>query len=60
MSEAAHGSELLVDGVGCQTSCLEIHAAANDDDAIEGQARSGAVPGDELIDGVFINAPRGG
>jgi len=30
-----------------------VHAVANDYDAIEGEAGLGAVPGDELIDGVL-------
>jgi hypothetical protein len=59
MSEAAHGCKLLVDGVCRQTTGFEEHAVANDHDAIEGQPGLGAVPGDELIDGVLVNAARG-
>src|SRR6266481_1828021 len=59
MSEAAHGCELLVDGVCRQTTGFEVHAVANNHDAIEGQPGLGAVPGDELIDGVLVNAARG-
>src|SRR6266849_515297 len=59
VSQAAHGCELLVDGVGGQTTGFEVHAVANDDDAIESQTGLGAVPGDELIDGVLVNAARG-
>ncbi len=49
---------LLVDGVCSQTTGFEVHAVANDHDAIEGQPWLGAVPGDELIDGVLVNAAR--
>ena len=35
-----------------------MHAVANDYDAIEGQSGLGAVPGDELVDGVFVDAAR--
>ncbi len=60
VSEAAHGCELLVDGVCRQAAGFEVHAVVNDDDAVEGQPGLGAVPGDELIDGVLVNAARGG
>jgi len=33
-----------------------VHAIAQDDDAIEGQPRLGAVPGDELVDGELVHA----
>src|SRR5713226_300694 len=39
---------------------FQVHAVADDDDAVEGQPRLGAVPGDELVDGVFVHASRGG
>ena len=58
MSEAAHGCELLVDGVCGQTAGFEVHPIANDDDAIEGQARFRTVPCYELIDSMLVNAPR--
>ena len=59
MCEAAHGGKLLVDGIGGQTSGFQVHAVAHDDDAIEGQTGLGAIPCDELIDGVLVNAARG-
>ena len=48
VSQATHGCKLLVDGVGGQMSRFQVHAIAHDDDAVEGQPRLGAVPGDEL------------
>ena len=56
MCEAAHSSELLVDGVRGQTSGLQVHAIADYDDAVEGQARLGAIPRNKLINGVLVNA----
>ena len=38
LSQAAHGSQLLVDGVRGQTSGLQVHAIADYDDAVESQA----------------------
>jgi hypothetical protein len=38
---------------------LQVHAVANDHDPVQREARFGAVPSDELIDGVFIDAARG-
>ena len=38
---------------------FQVHAVANDHDAVESQSRLGAVPGDELVDGVFVHAARG-
>ena len=38
---------------------FQVHAIAHDDDAVEGQPRLRAVPGDELVDGVLIDAARG-
>jgi hypothetical protein len=59
VSEAAHGGELLVDGVCRQTARLQVHAVAHDHDPVQREARFGAVPGDELIDGLFVDAARG-
>ncbi len=59
MCEAAHGGQLLVDGVGGQTSRLQVHPITDYDDAVEGQARLGAIPCNELINGVLIHAARG-
>src|SRR5512135_167042 len=59
MSEPSHGCKLLVDGVRGQTSSLQVHAVANHHDAVECQARFGAIPGDELIDGVLVYTARG-
>jgi len=36
-----------------------VHAVANDHDAVEGQAGLGAVPGDELVNGVLVHTARG-
>jgi hypothetical protein len=60
VSKAAHGCELLVDGVRCQTAGFQVHAVANDGDAIEGEAWLGAIPGDKLIDRVLVHSARGG
>jgi len=37
---------------------FQVHAIAHDDDAVEGQPRLGAVPGDELVDGVLVDSAR--
>ena len=52
VGQATHGSELLIDGVGGQMPRFQVHAVAHDHDAVEGQARLGAIPGDELVDGI--------
>src|SRR5450755_153908 len=38
---------------------FQVHAVANHHDAVQCEPRFGAVPGNELIDGVFIDAARG-
>ena len=58
VSQATHGCKLLVDGVGGQMPRFEVHAIAYDHDAVEGQPWLGAVPRDELIDGILVNATR--
>jgi hypothetical protein len=58
MCEPSNGRELLVDGVCSQTAPFQVHAVAHDYDAIEGQSRLGAVPGDELVDGVLVDSAR--
>ena len=60
MSQAPHGCKLLVDGVGGQMPRFQVYAIAHDDDAVEGQPRFGAVPGDELIDGVLVDSREAG
>src|ERR1035438_6710966 len=60
VSQATHGCKLLVDGVGGQMPRFQVHAIAHDYDAIEGQSWLGAVPRDELVDGILVNAARGG
>ena len=57
--QATHGCELLVDGVGGQMPRFQVHAVAHDYDPVQCESRFGAVPGNELIDGVFIDAARG-
>ena len=37
---------------------FQVHAIAHDDNAVEGQPRLGAVPGDELVDGVLVDSAR--
>src|ERR1035441_244370 len=37
---------------------FQVHAIAHDDDAVERQPRLGAVPGDELVDGVLVDSAR--
>jgi hypothetical protein len=59
VSQATHGCKLLIDGVGGQMPRFQVHAIAHDHDAVEGQPRLGAVPGDELINCVLVNAARG-
>ena len=56
--EPSNGCELLVDGIRGQTPRFEVHAIAHDHNAVEGQPRLGAIPGDELVDGVLVNAAR--
>jgi hypothetical protein len=55
VSQTTHGGKLLVDGVGGQMPRFQVHAIAHDHDAVEGQARLGAVPRNELVDGVLVN-----
>ena len=59
MCEAAHGGQLLVDGVRGQMPRFQVHAVAHDYDTIKGQSGFGAIPGDELVDGVLVNTARG-
>jgi hypothetical protein len=59
MSKPSNRRELLVDGIGGQTPRFQVHAVANDHDAVESQSRFRAVPGDELVDGVLVHAARG-
>jgi hypothetical protein len=58
VSQATHGGKLLVDGVGGQMSRFQVHAIAHHHDAVEGQPRLGAIPGDELVDGVLVHSTR--
>src|SRR6266581_2919138 len=58
VSQATHGCKLLVDGVGGQVPRFQVHAIAHHDDAVEGQPRLGAAPGDELVDGVLVDSAR--
>src|SRR5450755_2236459 len=52
--EPSHGCKLLVDRVGGETARFQMHAVANDHDAVESQSRLGAIPSNELIDGVLV------
>ena len=56
--QATHGCKQLVDGVGGQMSRFQVHAIADDHDAVEGQPRLGVVPGDELVDSVLVHSTR--
>src|SRR5215469_5489849 len=38
---------------------FQVHAIAHDHDAVEGQPRLGAVPGDELVNGILVDTARG-
>jgi hypothetical protein len=58
VSQAAHGCKLLVDSVGGQMPRFQVHAIAHDHDPVEGQPWLGAIPGDELIDGILIDTAR--
>src|SRR5438445_595319 len=53
-----NSGELLINRVGGQTSPFQEDAVANHDDAIESQAGLRAVPCDELLDGVLVDAAR--
>jgi len=59
VSQVTHGCELLVNGVGRQMPRFQIHAIAHDDDAVEGEPRLGAIPSDELVDGIPADTARG-
>jgi hypothetical protein len=56
--ESSHRCKLLVDGVGGQMPRFQVHAIAHDHDAVEGQPRLGAIPGDELVDCVLVHPTR--
>jgi len=53
-----NSGELLINRVGGETSPFQEDAVANHDDAIESQAGLRAVPCDELLDGVLVDAAR--
>jgi hypothetical protein len=50
----------LIDGVCSQASCFEVHAIANDNNAVECQSRFRAIPSNKLLDCVLIHASRAG
>ena len=56
--ESSNCRKLLVDGVCGQTTGFQVHAVPNHDDAVEGEARFGTVPGNELIDGILVHSAR--
>jgi hypothetical protein len=56
IGDASHGRESEIDGGRRVAALLEVDAIAEDDGAVEGQARLRAVPGDKFSDGVFIGA----
>jgi hypothetical protein len=58
MSQSSDGCEVLVDRVGRQRTRFQMDTVANYHNAIESQARFRTVPGNELLQGVFIDAPR--
>ena len=51
---------MLVDSIGGQMPRFQIYPIAHNDDAVEGQPRLGAVPGNKLIDCVLVNATDAG
>jgi hypothetical protein len=57
--QAATGCVPSVDSIRRQTPRFQVHAVANDYDAVEDQARFGAVPRNKLIEGVLVNSVRG-
>jgi hypothetical protein len=58
VGEPAHGAEAQIDGSGGELPGLQMRAIAQDHDPVEGQARFGTIPVNELIDGVAIPALR--
>ena len=58
VSKATHGCELLVYVVGSQMPRFQVQTIAHDYDAVEGQPRLGAIPGDELVNGVLVDSTR--
>ena len=59
VSQSTHGCKLLIDRIGGQMPRFQVHAIAHHHNAVEGQPRLGAVPGDELVDRVLVNTARG-
>lgn len=47
---------MIVLAARCRDS--KVHAIAHHDDSVESQPRLGAVPGDELVDGVLVDSAR--
>jgi len=56
VSQLPNCSKLLVDGVGSQTPRFQVHPIAHDHDAVEGQPRLGAIPGNELVNSVLVHS----
>src|ERR1700757_2292539 len=56
--QAGHSRALLVDGIGRQSARFEVHAVASNYDPVECQARLGAVPCYELVEGKLVDAAR--
>jgi hypothetical protein len=57
--QPSNSGQLLVDGIGGQTARFQVHAVADNNYAVECQSWLGTIPGDELIDGIFVHAARG-
>jgi hypothetical protein len=53
--QPSHCRELLVDGVGGQTSSFKMHAISDHYNAVESEAGFRAVPCDELLAGVLVD-----
>src|ERR1700694_5639707 len=60
MGQPADSREVLVDGIGCQTARLQVHAVANHDNAAECQSRFRTVPSHEILNCVLIHSARTG
>jgi hypothetical protein len=54
VGEPSHGSEPLIDAGRGKTAFFQAHTESGHHDAAEGQARLGAVPGDEFVHGKLV------
>jgi hypothetical protein len=54
IGEPSHGSEPLIDAGRGKTAFFQAHTESGHHDPAEGQARLGAVPGDEFVHGKLV------